>query len=98
MRSPIAILTVCLGLAARAFADEPQAASPPAHSIHGEAFDEGPRQAATLLEGMGPVVFPVTTSSREAQAYISQGVAQVHTFYYFEAERSFRQAAVHDPD
>ena len=27
-----------------------------------------------------------------------QGVAQLHSFYYFESERSFRQAAKIDPD
>ncbi|GIW88981.1 MAG: hypothetical protein KatS3mg108_3305 [Isosphaeraceae bacterium] len=67
------------------------------HSIHGEAFDEGPRQAARLLPGMGEVRFPVTTQSAEAQAFVTQGVAQLHTFYYLEAERSFRQAAWLDP-
>jgi peroxiredoxin len=70
----------------------------PGHSIHGEAFDEGPRQAARLLPGMGKVHFPVTTPSAEAQRFVDQGVAQLHGFYYLEAERSFRQAARIDPD
>jgi peroxiredoxin len=68
------------------------------HSVHGEAFDDGPRQLATLLPGMGKVQFPVTTAKPEAQAFINQGVAQLHSFYYFESERSFRQAALIDPD
>jgi peroxiredoxin len=67
------------------------------HSIHGEAFNEGPRRRAALIPGMGKVDFPVTTASPEAQAFITQGVAQLHTFYYLEAERSFRQAALIDP-
>ena len=79
----------------------PSAANPsvPAagHSIHGEAFNDGPRRRATLIPGMGKVDFPVTTASPEAQAFITQGVAQLHSFYYLEAERSFRQAAVIDP-
>ena len=78
-----------------ASADASQTA--PGHSIHGEAFNEGPRQHATLLPGMGKVAFRVTTSSAAAQQYISQGVAQLHSFYYFEAERSFRHAAGLDP-
>ena len=49
--------------------------------------------AAYLMPGMGKVHFPVTTTKPEAQAFIDQGVAQLHSFYYFEAERSFRQAA-----
>ena len=67
------------------------------HSIHGEAFDEGPRQAAKLLNGMGKIDFPVSSASTPAIAFLQQGVAQLHTFYYLEAERSFRQAATLDP-
>lgn len=70
----------------------------PGHSIHGEAFDEGPRQKAHIMPGMGKADFPATVASLEAQAFINQGVAQLHTFYYLEAERSFRQAAKIDPE
>ena len=68
------------------------------HSYHGEAFDEGPRQAAYLMAGMGNVSFQITTKVPEAQRFFNQGVAQLHGFWYFEAERSFRQAAALDPD
>lgn len=68
------------------------------HSLHGEAFNDGPRHKAYLMTGMGNVTFPVTTAKDEARAFINQGVAQLHSFYYFEAERSFRQAALIDPD
>ncbi|MBI4657438.1 MAG: redoxin domain-containing protein [Verrucomicrobia bacterium] len=61
------------------------------HSIHGEAFNEGPRQKAYLMGGTGPVRFPVTTKFSEAQQFFNQGVGQLHGFWYFEAERSFRQ-------
>ena len=70
----------------------------PGHSIHGEAFDDGPRHAATLMPGMGKVNFVVTTTKPEAQDFINQGVGQLHSFFYLEAERSFRQAAKLDPD
>ena len=66
------------------------------HSTHGDAFDEGPRQAAVLLQGMGAVSFPITTQSGDAQKFFDQGVAQLHGFWYYEAERSFRQAAKFD--
>ena len=69
----------------------------PGHSVHGEAFNDGPRHAAHLMPGMGKVHFPVTTAKPEAQAFVDQGVAQLHSFYYFESERSFRQAAKIDP-
>ncbi len=47
---------------------------------------------------MPKINFPVTTKSPEAQAFFNQGVGQLHGFWYFEAERSFRQVAALDPD
>jgi peroxiredoxin len=73
------------------------AVPPPGHSVHGEAFNDGPRHAAHIIPGMGKVHFPVTTAKPEAQNFVDQGVAQLHSFYYFESERSFRQAAKIDP-
>ena len=71
---------------------------PEGHSSHGEVFNDGPRQAAYLMDGVGKVDFPVTTDKPEAAAFIVQGVAQLHGFWFFESERSFRQAAAIDPD
>jgi len=68
------------------------------HSYHGEAFDQGPRQAAYLMAGTGNVSFPVTTRNPLAQKFFNQGIGQLHGFWYFEAERSFRQAAALDSD
>ncbi len=70
----------------------------PGHSLHGEAFNEGPRQAAVLMQGTGTVSFPVTTNNELAQKFVAQGVGQLHGFWYFEAERSFRQAAALDAE
>jgi peroxiredoxin len=69
----------------------------PGHSAHGESFNEGPRQKANLMPGTGKVNFPVTTKVPECQQFINQGLGQLHGFWYFEAERSFRQAAALDP-
>ena len=68
------------------------------HSVHGEIFNEGPRQAAYLMAGVGRVRFPTTSTNEEAKKFVEQGVAQLHGFWYFESERSFRQAAMLDPD
>lgn len=68
------------------------------HSSHGESFNEGPRQAAYLMSGTGNVHFPATCSNELVQKYIDQGVGQLHGFWYFESERSFRQAASIDPE
>ncbi len=71
--------------------------APPGHSIHGESFNEGPRRKLPLTPGCGNVSFPVTTASKEAQDYFNQGVAQLHGFWYWEAERSFRTVLQLDP-
>lgn len=70
----------------------------PGHSMHGETFNEGPRIAALLLPGMPQVNFPITSSHPQAQAFFNQGIGQLHGFWYFEAERSFRQVAFLDPE
>ncbi|HET6880974.1 MAG TPA: redoxin domain-containing protein [Pirellulales bacterium] len=73
-------------------------ATPAGHSVHGEVFNEGPRQRAYLMGDTGNVAIKVTTKSVEAQKFVNQGLGQLHGFWYFEAERSFRQAAALDPD
>ncbi len=71
----------------------------PGHSAHGEAFNEGPRQAAVLIPGCGDAVkFPISSKKSDAQTFFTQGVGQLHGFWYYEAERSFRQVAAIDPD
>jgi peroxiredoxin len=70
----------------------------PGHSHHGEVFNEGPRQQAYLMPGMPKINFPTSTKSAEAQKFIEQGIGQIHGFWWYEAERSFRQAAMLDKD
>jgi len=70
----------------------------PGHSSHADAFNEGPRQAAYLMNGMGNVHWEISTKNPMAQRFFDQGITQLHGFWYFEAERSFRQAAAFDPD
>ena len=68
------------------------------HGDGGATLDVGPRQAPHLLELPASVRFPITCSSEPAQAFFEQGVAQLHGFWFLEAERSFRQVAALDPD
>ena len=100
-------LAVLLSVAVRStLAAEPAstAATPTAaekqagHSQHGEIFNEGPRQKAYLMGNTGNVSLQITTKSPQAQEFFNQGLGQLHGFWYFEAERSFRQAAALDPD
>jgi len=100
---PFVAFLLLLALAVNAEDSTPSGGEVPAavklgHSIHGEVFNEGPRQKAYLMPGMPKISFPVTTKSEEAQKFINQGVGQLHGFWYYEAERSFRQAAALDPD
>ncbi len=70
----------------------------PGHSVHAEAFNEGPRQAAYLMNGMGNVHWEISTKNPMAQRFFDQGITQLHGFWYFEAERSFRQASAFDQE
>ena len=81
-----------------AAAQDTDAKPEPGHSLHGESFSEGPRRRLLLMPGMGDVSFPVTTSSAEAQQFFNQGVAQLHGFWWWEAERSFRTVLALDPE
>ncbi len=78
-------------------ADGDDEKNPAGHSVHGDAFNEGPRQGAYLMDGMPKVHFDVTHANEEAQKFFDQGLGQLHGFWYFEAERSFRQALKLDP-
>ena len=87
-------LVGCLLMPCGAGAAEPL----PGHSSHGETFDEGPRQAAVLMEGCGHVHLPITAQNPLSHKFFDQGIGQLHGFWYFEAERSFRQVALLEPD
>lgn len=45
------------------------------------------------MKGIPKIEFPTSTKNKKAQQFFEQGVAQIHAYWYFEAERSFRQAA-----
>jgi tetratricopeptide (TPR) repeat protein len=86
-------LTILLSLVLAASAQpQPKADNcvPPPSSL-------APTLPAKLLPGMGTVHLAITTSSPEAQQFFDQGVAQMHSFWAREAERSFLQAAALDP-
>ena len=88
------LLVACLALATAARADHD---TPAGQSLHGDAYNEGPRQKAHLMPGMSNVQFPISTKAPQAQAFFNQGIGQLHGFFYFESERSFRQVAALDP-
>ena len=59
-----------------------------------------PALPAHLMTGQGTeyVHLAITTSNPQAQKFFDQGLAQLHSFWAVEAERSFLQAAALDPD
>jgi tetratricopeptide (TPR) repeat protein len=84
---------VLLILASTAAAQQPKGGdncAPPPSSL-------APTLPAKILPGMGTVHLAITTSSPEAQQFFDQGLAQMHSFWAREAERSFLQAAALDP-
>src|SRR4051794_37345558 len=83
-------LALTILLAAAAAAQQKDNCTPPPSAL-------APTLPAKLLTGMGTVHLAITTTSPEAQQFFDQGVAQMHSFWAREAERSFLQAAALDP-
>lgn len=70
----------------------------PGHSSHGSAFDSGMRTRPWVMGGIGEAPFPITTKNPEVQKWFDQGNALLHSFWFEEAERSFRWCLKLDPD
>jgi peroxiredoxin/tetratricopeptide (TPR) repeat protein len=84
---------VAVGLALEVGADDKTG-----HSRHGTAFDTGLRQRPWKMEGLGVAHFPITTKVPEVQEWFDQGNALLQSFWYEEAERSFRWCLKLDPE
>jgi len=61
---------------------------------HSHSKAEAP---AVLNSGLGDINHPVTTTNPEAQKFFNQGLAYLYGFNHAEAGRSFKQAAILDP-
>ncbi len=53
---------------------------------------------AILVAGYGKVHMSITTKSAEAQQFFNQGLALLHSFWGYEADRAFERAAQLDSD
>ncbi len=53
---------------------------------------------APLLEGLGDLHYPISTSSEGAQRFFDQGLRLVYAFNHAEAVRAFEEAARLDPE
>ena len=70
----------------------------PGHSSHGSAFDSGMRTRPWVIKGIGDTPFPISAKSPETQKWFDQGNALLHSFWFEEAERSFRWCLKLDSD
>ena len=68
------------------------------HSAHGKAFDEGPRERPARMDGIGTAHFPISTKHPEVQAWFDQGYTLLLSFWFYEAERTFRWCLQLEPD
>ena len=93
IRIPVFCLLLASSVLAQSSFKPADLCSPPPGSV-------APSLPARLLDGQGSehIRFPITTSNPKAQEFFTQGVAQMHSFWATEAERSFLQAAALDPE
>jgi peroxiredoxin len=96
---PIFLLALVSALPGSAFQSDPNTVlGKLGHSVHGEAFDTGPREKPWEMTGIGVAHFPITTRNPEVQKWFDQGNALLHSFWDYEAERSFRWCLKLEPD
>jgi tetratricopeptide (TPR) repeat protein len=95
MKLKILFPTCCL-LFATALAQTPPTDN--TQVCHLPSATKAATKPAVLMDGYGKVHMPITTKSAEAQAFFNQGLALMHSFWFYEADRSFERAAQLDPD
>jgi tetratricopeptide (TPR) repeat protein len=75
--------------------EKPQDNAPICHTPSATTAATTPAQ---LMDGYGDVHMPITIKSEEAQKFFDQGLALLHSFWFYEADRSFERAAQLDPE
>jgi peroxiredoxin/tetratricopeptide (TPR) repeat protein len=75
-----------------------QAKSEYGHSHLGSAFDSGLRSKPWKFEGLGSAPFPISVKNPEVQEWYDQGNELLHSFWFEEAERTFRWCLKLEPD
>jgi len=95
LRSRKSALAVLVFSSAGALAqDDPHAACSAVGWVPREILE----RPVALRTGIGNSHDPVTTGSKEAQAFYDQGLAYLHSYVWVEAARSFHEALRRDPD
>lgn len=75
-----------------------KAETKPFQPLPGTAVQDDRRSEAPLLEGLGTLSYPISTSQPLAQRYFDQGLRLAFAFNHAEARRAFRQAQRIDPN
>lgn len=91
MYAPLTFAGLILGLLALAGC-QPGGSADETHAPSAAASGDTD-SVAPLLEGIGPVHFPISTESERTQAYFNQALTFSYGFNHAEAARSFREAA-----
>jgi tetratricopeptide (TPR) repeat protein len=60
--------------------------------------DTLPASPAKIIDGLGNLHYPITTTSLKAQEFFEQGLRLVYAFNHWEAVQAFRTATDLDPD
>ena len=94
------LIAVCCSLLVSTIANAQTSPPPKDNTVvcHVPTATKASEKPATLKEGYGNVKMTVTTKSPEAQAFFNQGLALLHSFWFYESDRSFERAAQLDPD
>lgn len=98
LRAPILVCFVAALCMARAFAQTKDKLQDSAAICHTLGATSAASTPARLMDGYGDVRMPITTKSEEAQKFFDQGLALLHSFWFYEADRSFERAAQLDPE
>ena len=98
MRHVVALLLVLAWVSSAVAQTDPGNRYKMGHSAHGAAFDEGPRTRPVKMDGIGVTHFPITTKNPEVQMWFDQGHTLLHSYWFYEAERSFRWCLKLEPD
>jgi tetratricopeptide (TPR) repeat protein len=96
------VLAVAVGSAPAAGGQTTAPAAAPTHK-HYEHSDLANQpaphgQLAPRLQNLGAHTFPVSTSNKDAQLFMNQGLNLAYAFNHAEARRAFREAARLDPN
>lgn len=87
------VILAALLLSCSAWADDK-----PGHSKHGSAFDSGMRTRPWEMKGIGKAPFATSSTNPEFKKWFDQGNALLHSFWFEEAERSFRWCLKLEPN